>query len=131
MEGVRYREGLFREEMDAVKWLVDRGEERKPRLLALQRSVADNVGKMGSFEANIASVKENIEGIQLQIADLKAQRAEDNASRLAEILTNRRQVEESDSQEPGPDRAFSNPSAGIRNGVQLPLQDHRWGDPRW
>jgi HlyD family type I secretion membrane fusion protein len=94
LQGLRIQRNLIREELEAVRELVQKGLERKPRLLALLRSDADNVGRQGALLANIAEAEEAIAGIKLQMADLKAQRAEDLDSTLADVTTKRRQIEE-------------------------------------
>jgi HlyD family secretion protein len=56
----RQRIALINEEIKGLKQLVDKGLERKPRLLALQRDLAEIEGKRGDAIAQIARAHENI-----------------------------------------------------------------------
>ena len=64
------------EETD-VQFLIDQGLERRPRLLALQRSASQLVGEIESNRAGIAQINQRIAESELQILDLvNAQRDE-------------------------------------------------------
>ena len=56
----RQRIALINEEIAGLKQLVEKGLERKPRLLALQRDLAEIEGKRGDTIAQIARAQENI-----------------------------------------------------------------------
>lgn len=58
------------EEIRGVKELFDKGLERKPRLLALQRAAAELRGHREEELANIARARQAIAGIELQMVDL-------------------------------------------------------------
>jgi HlyD family type I secretion membrane fusion protein len=57
---------LIEDEIKGVKTLVDKGLERKPRLLALQRAQADIRGQRAAFHGRIAANKEAIGQAQLE-----------------------------------------------------------------
>lgn len=65
---------LIEEEIAGVQTLIDKGLERKPRLLALQRAAADLAGRRSEETANIARARQSIAALQAQIADLANQR---------------------------------------------------------
>jgi len=69
---------LLRQERVNVQGLVEKGYERVPRLLALDRNIADLEGKVGELNGEIGSAREGRAGTILEI-----QRAEDQ--RLADI----------------------------------------------
>ncbi len=77
-ERLRYTE----EEMGAVRQLLDRGYERRPRLLDLQRTVADLRGRLGELSANAAQAEQAIAGAELEILNLAANRRSEATDEL-------------------------------------------------
>jgi HlyD family type I secretion membrane fusion protein len=92
--GMRQQQSLLREELSVVVEMYKKGYERKPRMLALQRAEADSVAREGALMANIAQAEAAIAEVQLEIANLKAERMEELDATLAEVVTKRRQAEE-------------------------------------
>jgi HlyD family secretion protein len=78
---------LIAEETASVKDLVERGMERKPRLLALQRAWADLEGSRGENIAQIARAKQNIAGTELEIIQLRRARLDQVTTDLHEAQT--------------------------------------------
>ncbi len=73
---------LIAEETDAVLVLLEKGLERKPRLLALQRRGAEIVGSRSSNMAQIARVKQNIGEARLRISELDTTRINEVVEQL-------------------------------------------------
>lgn len=94
LEGVRRQADLIREEIKGVAELYEKGYEKKPRLLALQRSEADLMGDEGDLVSRIARSREQIGETQLQIMNIRQQRLEDIDKELAETQAKRQEVEE-------------------------------------
>ena len=94
LEGVRRQAELIREEIKGVAELYEKGYEKKPRLLALQRSEADLVGQEGDLVARIARSREQIGETHLQIMNIRQQRLEDIDKELAETQAKRQEIEE-------------------------------------
>lgn len=61
------RIALINEEISGLKALVDKGLERKPRLLQLQRDLADIEGRRGELVALIAKAQQTIAESEVQI----------------------------------------------------------------
>jgi HlyD family secretion protein len=80
---------LVLEEIGTVKGLLRKGLERKPRLLALERSWAQIEGARGSAQSAMARAKKAIGEAQQQILVLRSERAEETANELA---TTRREL---------------------------------------
>lgn len=81
-------EQLFfvRAEIDDIKGLVDKGLERRPRLLALQRTAAQLTGSRDQQVGMIAKAEQTIGEAQLQLLQLR------NA-RLAEVTAEQRDLQ--------------------------------------
>jgi HlyD family secretion protein len=75
---------LIDEEIGTVKDLVDRGLDRKPRLLALQRARADLDGQMATTAGSIASTQELIGAVSAELASVTSRFIEEVATGLAE-----------------------------------------------
>lgn len=58
---------LINEEIDGLRKLVEKGLERKPRLLALERDLAEIQGKRGDTIAQISRAQQNIAESQVTI----------------------------------------------------------------
>ncbi|MFQ5940020.1 MAG: HlyD family type I secretion periplasmic adaptor subunit, partial [Alphaproteobacteria bacterium] len=74
LSGVRRQQALIAEEIAGVNELFEKGLERKPRLLTLQRTEAELLGTEGELEARIARAQEAIGETELQIVNLKIER---------------------------------------------------------
>jgi multidrug resistance efflux pump len=75
---------LIDEEIGTVKDLVDRGLDRKPRLLALQRARADLEGELATTAGSIASTQELIGAVSAELASVTSRYTEEVATGLAE-----------------------------------------------
>lgn len=64
---------LIREEIGDVQTLVNKGLERKARLLGLQRQEADISGEIGEKTGMIARAEQEISELEFQLIDLKNQ----------------------------------------------------------
>jgi HlyD family type I secretion membrane fusion protein len=62
---------LLNEERAGVKSLLDKGLEKRPRLLALDRTRASIQGERGDLEARIARAQQSISELNAQLNDLK------------------------------------------------------------
>jgi len=76
--------GLIQEEISAVKELVDKGLERKPRLLALQRAAAEIAGNRGEYQGRIAQIREQIGEFRSQLIDLENKKLNEVTEKLRE-----------------------------------------------
>ncbi|HSK41815.1 MAG TPA: HlyD family type I secretion periplasmic adaptor subunit [Arenibaculum sp.] len=89
---LRYTE----DELATVKALFEKGYERRPRLLDLQRSVAELEGRVGELAANESQAKQGIAAAELETVNLRntrrtevvdeLQRQQVQAAELAERL---------------------------------------------
>lgn len=77
--------GLIQEEIKGVQELVDKGLERRPRLLQLQRAAADITGNKGEYEGRIARARQQIGEVESQLADLKNKGANEVANSLHDV----------------------------------------------
>ncbi|HSK42124.1 MAG TPA: HlyD family type I secretion periplasmic adaptor subunit [Arenibaculum sp.] len=75
---------LIGEEIDGVRQLYDLGLERKPRLLALQRAMANVEGSRAANTARIARIRQAIGETELQIVTIGEQVRNETGSELAE-----------------------------------------------
>jgi type I secretion membrane fusion protein, HlyD family len=94
LTGVRRQNELIREEIATVAELLEKGYEKKPRLLALQRTEAELVGEEGDLVSRVARSREQIGETKLQIMNIRQQRLEDIDKELAETQAKRNEVEE-------------------------------------
>ncbi len=76
---------LVQEEYGAVKELYDKGYERKPRLLALQRAAALLEGERGQYAAQIARAKQDIGEAEIRILALNDTFRRDVETELREV----------------------------------------------
>ena len=87
---------LIHEEATGVEALVDKGLERKARLLALQRQAADIEGQRGQNLANLARGQQVIGENEMRALDLKAQMLSESVQKLrdeeAKILDTREKI---------------------------------------
>jgi HlyD family secretion protein len=78
------RLALYEEELANVKFLLDKGYERRPRMLELKRTVAEIKGRQGELSNTIAGARAAIAGTELEIANLEQNRLAETAAALAE-----------------------------------------------
>ena len=76
---------LIKEEIVAVKKLVEEGLAQKPRLLALKREQAQLTGRIGEFTALIARAGQSITENELSIINLKNEKRGEVVSELRKI----------------------------------------------
>jgi HlyD family secretion protein len=88
------RTKLLNEEIAGVQQLVDKGLERKPRLLSLQRDLAEMEGKRGDTMAHIAKAKQTIAESEVDILSLQNDRQKDVADELRDTQKKLHEVQE-------------------------------------
>lgn len=91
IEGLQAQEGaaaqradIVREELDMVATLVNKGLERRPRLLNLQRELADVGGRRGEVTAQISRAGQVINESQATLFKLESDRQNEVAQSLRE-----------------------------------------------
>jgi len=85
---------LIASEVADVQELVDRGLERRPRLLGLQRQAADIEGTLGENQAGIARAQQSIGETELQILNLETDRQDEIANSLNQVRFERAGIEQ-------------------------------------
>jgi membrane fusion protein, type I secretion system len=83
-DSVVQRAAIVREELDMVTILVNKGLERRPRLLNLQRELADIEGRRGEIVAHISRAKQVISESQATLLKLESDRQSEIAQSLRE-----------------------------------------------
>jgi len=73
---------LVKEELTAVEDLYNKGLEKKPRLLALQRSSAEIEGNIGQYAGRIAKARQSISELRAQVIDIKNKMMNDVVTQL-------------------------------------------------
>jgi len=81
---VAQRAGIAHEELDMVATLVNKGLERRPRLLSLEREVADIEGRRGEIAAQISRAGQVISESQATLFKLESDRQNEIAQSLRE-----------------------------------------------
>jgi HlyD family secretion protein len=81
---VTQRTAIAREELDMVATLVNKGLERRPRLLNLEREVADLQGRRGEIAAHISRAEQVINESQATLLKLESDRQHEIAQSLRE-----------------------------------------------
>ena len=81
---VAQRAEIAREELDMVATLVSKGLERRPRLLNLEREVADIQGRRGEIAAHISRAEQVINESQATLLKLESDRQHEIAQSLRE-----------------------------------------------
>jgi HlyD family secretion protein/epimerase transport system membrane fusion protein len=76
---------LLREEAAGIAPLVEKGLERKPRLLALQRTEADVSGSRAANMGNIAKSRQGISETMAQIEGVDTEYKQEVGNKLAEV----------------------------------------------
>ena len=85
---------LIREEAAGVRQLVNKGLEKKPRLLALERNTAYLKGQQGDYSNRRAQAREAIAETELEILNARRTRVEKAALELREVQTRRAEIHE-------------------------------------
>ncbi|MBI5263571.1 MAG: HlyD family type I secretion periplasmic adaptor subunit [Bradyrhizobium sp.] len=83
-DAVAQRADIVREELEMVTTLVNKGLERRPRLLNLQRELADVEGRRGEIAAQISRAKQVINESQATLLKLESDRQNEVAQSLRE-----------------------------------------------
>jgi HlyD family secretion protein len=94
LAGVRRQKALIVEELASVRELYQKGYERKPRMLELQRTEAGLLGSEGELVSRIARNEEEIGEAKLEIINTKISRREDVDRDLAQVQSDRFQIEQ-------------------------------------
>ncbi|HZH28774.1 MAG TPA: HlyD family type I secretion periplasmic adaptor subunit [Azospirillaceae bacterium] len=76
---------LIREEAAGVQQLLDKGLERRPRLLALQRAEADLMARSAEAEGLMYRSREAVAGLVSQIEQLKSTRRNEVGTELQQV----------------------------------------------
>lgn len=82
----------FEEEAEAIRELVEKGYERKPRLLGLQRSAAEMRGRIGELEATMARARQTIAGAEFELKQLRSQRQSEINRELQDAQTQEKDI---------------------------------------
>ena len=85
---------LIEEEIASVQTLVDKGLERRPRLLGLQRQKAYLEGNRDQLAGQVAKSRQAIGETELQITQLEKDRDSEIATEQSEVRQNLSEVEE-------------------------------------
>ena len=88
------RSAIVSEELDMVATLVDKGLERRPRLLNLQREMADVEGRRGEIAAQISRAEQVINESNATRYKLESDRQNDIAQSLREAQNQKFQLRE-------------------------------------
>jgi len=89
LKGVRKQLQLVREESATVADLVDKGYERKPRLLSLLRAEAEVSATEGELISSIARGEEAISETEIRITNLETELLEQVDARLTDVTSER------------------------------------------
>jgi HlyD family secretion protein len=79
---------LIAEETNGIKDLVDKGHERRPRLLALQRTTAEISGARAGNRAAVARALSVIGETEARLNSLESDRREEIETQLSEVQAN-------------------------------------------
>ncbi len=85
---------LVNEEASSVEEMVNRGLERKPRLLALQRAATEIEGSRASNAAAIARAEQAIGETEIQVLNLEAQHQDDVVEQITRVRSEISKIEE-------------------------------------
>lgn len=94
LTGVKRQRALIAEELVSVRELYQKGYERKPRMLELQRTEAGLLGSEGELIASIARSEEEIGEARLEIINTGIRRREEVDRDLAEVQSERLELEQ-------------------------------------
>ena len=93
---------LVKEELAGVEELYNKGLEKKPRLLSLQRASAEIEGNIGQYAGRIAKARQSISELRAQLIDVKNKtmndvvtQLRDTNSKLGDVTQRLRSAEDS------------------------------------
>jgi HlyD family secretion protein len=89
------RLALFEDELNAVRSLFKQGYERRPRMLELERQVADLIGRRGELMNTIAANHQAIVGAKVEIENTAHVRMAEIAGDLEQTLAEKAKLVES------------------------------------
>jgi HlyD family secretion protein len=92
--GLHKRTVLLQEEIAGIRELVSKGLERKPRLLQLERDMAEMEGKIGDTTAQIARARQSIAEAEVDILSVQNDRQKEVADELRETQKKRHELQE-------------------------------------
>lgn len=78
---------LIEQEAAGVRELLEKGLERRPRLLALERAMSQLEGATADIVSNVARTRERISELRLQRIDLQNRRQAEVAQQLRDVQT--------------------------------------------
>ena len=130
LESVRRQNELIRQEIVIVKDMVEKGYERKSRLLALQRTEAELLGQEGELVSRVARAEEQIGETKLQIVNIRVKRKEDVDQQLSETQAKRIEVEQQIRESLDKVARTEYRCAGLRHRPRSEIQDDRRRYPR-
>jgi membrane fusion protein, type I secretion system len=73
---------LVKEELAGVEELYNKGLEKKPRLLSLQRASAEIEGNIGQYAGRVAKARQSISELRAQLIDIKNKMMNDVVTQL-------------------------------------------------
>ncbi len=91
---MKRQRALIAEELVSVRELFQKGYERKPRMLELQRTEAGLLGSEGELVARIARSEEEIGEARLEIINTKISRREEVDRDLSQVQSDRLELEQ-------------------------------------
>jgi HlyD family type I secretion membrane fusion protein len=94
LTGVKRQRALIAEELVSVRELYQKGYERKPRMLELQRTEAGLLGSEGELVARIARSEEEIGEARLEIINTGIRRREEVDRELSQVQSDRLELEQ-------------------------------------
>jgi len=93
IEGTREQLRLIQEEVGTVSQLLEQGFDRRPRLLALQRTEAGLIAEEGELIATVARSNEAISETELRIIGLKTTQLEEVDGLISSTQSERTSIE--------------------------------------
>lgn len=78
---------LIDQELQGVRELLEKGLERRPRLLALERAKSQLVGAKADAQSNLARLRERVAELRLQMVDVQNRRQAEVAQQLRDVQT--------------------------------------------
>lgn len=77
--------GLLAEEFEGQRQLFEKGVTRRPRVLALERALAEADVRRGAVDANIATARARIAEFEIELLQIDNRRLEEAESQLREV----------------------------------------------
>lgn len=95
LTGVREQLRLIQEEIATVKDMLEKGYDRRPRLLALQRAEAELIAQEGELISSVAGIQEAIGETELRSIGIRTEYMEEVDSLLSSTQAERTSIEKS------------------------------------